>query len=118
MRKQLDEFCEDLLNPDDSQEVISWLKDRSKGTRTLGEVQTTKDSLQLARKLYALGAKKDFAVEIDESGGENSGKLVIALPKEVEKRKRLFRWCAEQARSVGFGPDPDLGQKYARVMLD
>ena len=118
MRKQLDEFCEGLLNPDDSQEVISWLKDRSKGTRTLGELQTTKASLQLARKLYSLGAKKVFAVEIDESGGGNSGKLVIALPKQVKNRKRLFRWCAEQARSQGFGPDPDLGQKYALMMLD
>jgi hypothetical protein len=118
-REKLESFCEKLLDGDTCREAVSWLKDRSRGQLTLSELQTTSESLRLVRRLYALGAKKVFAVGIaSDRHGENSGKLVIALPKNPEKRRRVLRWCSKQAQSEGFAADPDIGQKYAFVMLD
>jgi hypothetical protein len=49
---------------------------------------------------------------------DNTGKLVIELPKGWNKRKGLFEWAAKIAKGVGFGPTPDEGQQYLFVMLD
>jgi hypothetical protein len=111
-------FCQQLLKDEHTEEVVSWLK-QPRVVATLGELQTNRESLELARRLYRLGAEKVFAVEIaSDEHGENSGKLVIALPTDTEKRKRLFRWAGANARELGFGPDVDIGQKHLFAMLD
>jgi hypothetical protein len=112
-------FCEQVLKRGRTEEAISWLKDKSKGVITLGELQTNKESLKLAQKIYRLGAEKVLAVEIgSDEHGENSGKLIIVLPDDPERRKRLFRWSNTTARSLGFDPDVDIGQKHLFAMLD
>jgi hypothetical protein len=112
-------FCQKLLSQAGTEEAVSWLSQSSKGTITLGELPTNRESLQLARKIYTLGADRVLAVEISRyEDGENSGKLVIALPTDPAKRMRLFRWSNSNARKLGFDPDVDIGQKHLFIMLD
>jgi len=69
--------------------------------------------------VYRLGARRVWAVEIDrEDEFENTGKLVLQLPKLPAKRKGLFAWAAQRARRTGHEPYMDEGQEYVFVMLD
>ena len=108
-----------LLAEPGSREVLHWLQEGSV-TRTLGELATREDSIELAKEVYNLGATKVTAVKIDRypDGGENTGKLVVYLPKEKALRKRLFAWATERAEEQGYDPERDTGQKHLFVMLD
>lgn len=86
----------------------------------MGELPTTEASLAMANELYARGATRVTAVKIDryETGEENTGKLIVSLPKEPSARERLFAWCAECAEERGLEADRDTGQDHLLVMLD
>lgn len=119
LRRKYEAFCQKRLAEGNPHEVVSWLSGEPKGQNTLGELTTNKESLKLARRLYSIGAVKVFAIEIGKNEqGENSGKLVIALPSEIEPRKHIFRWSNKLAREQGFDPDVDIGQENLFVLLD
>jgi hypothetical protein len=111
---------EELLKSPRSKEALEWLRGGLPGSRTLGELPDTGESISLVTELYALGATKVTAVEIDiyDTGEENTGKIIISLPKEKAKRANLFEWSSERAEEMGFDPDRDVGQKHIFVMLD
>lgn len=111
---------EELLQSPDSAEASEWLRAGEPGTRTLGELPDTETSLQLVCGLYALGAEKVTAVEIDryDTGEENTGRLVVSLPTDRQARGRVFARCGELAQDVGYGPETDTGQNLLFVMLD
>lgn len=90
------------------------------GSRTLGELPSTAASCELVRQLYSLGAVRVTAVEIDiyDSGEENTGKLIVNLPRDKIARSELFAWCGEWAHELGFDPEEDVGQDHLLVMLD
>jgi hypothetical protein len=90
-----------------------------KAPRTLGEDETTADSIQLVEEIYAAGAVHVLAVEIDSyDEGENTGKLVIELPANAQDREMVLQIAGKIAESQGFDPESDNGQKYVFVMLD
>jgi hypothetical protein len=49
---------------------------------------------------------------------ENTGTLVVRLPKAIKKRKKALDWCNEQNGNQGFDPESDEGQEWAVVRLD
>ena len=111
-----DEFCKDLLTKPGTREVMPWLKE---GPNTLGELPSNEDSVALAQEIYDAGAESVIGVEIDKDpSGENTGKLVIKLPKESALRNRVLNWAAGIAHSQGFEAYTDVGQDYVFVMLD
>jgi len=61
-----------------------------------------------------------MAIEIDKYPGglENTGKLVIKLPREKSKRQAILNWSAKIARAQGFDAYTDVGQDYVFVSLD
>lgn len=110
---------EELLNDAASKEALEWLQSGPPDSRTLGELPTTAASLELVRKVYAVGAKSVTAVKIDTyPEGQNTGKLIITLPAESTARQRVFDWCGRIAEQNGFDPDTDTGQQHLLVMLD
>lgn len=117
--EQEDSLTEQLVAAPGSREVLEWLQE-GPATRTLGELATREASIELVKEVYDLGASKVMAVKIDRypDGQENTGKLVICLPKEKVARKKLFAWAAEKAEKQGYDPEPDAGQKHLFVMLD
>jgi hypothetical protein len=113
-------FIQKFLDNPNKQEVIAWLdKDVDENYAvTLGEMAVT-ESYDFAQKIYEYGAVEVIAVEIDSyPDGENTGKLLIVLPDDFEKRKTLFVWNAKNAESLGFESDKDFGQEYLFVRLD
>lgn len=111
---------EELLNSGQSKEALAWLQGGKPESRTLGELPTTAASIAMVEKLYALGAARVTAANIAtyDTGEENTGKLIVSLPKESSARARVFEWCAEQAEQLGFEPERDVGQEHVFVMLD
>jgi hypothetical protein len=118
--QEQDTFIHKLLDNPNKAEALSWLKDGGEDSfRNLGELDTTEESIALVQHLYDLGAVEVLAVEIDTyPEGQNTGKLVITLPDTSEARKKIFAWSSEQAESLGFAPDKDVGQKQLFVGLD
>jgi hypothetical protein len=116
-----DEFIRKLLDNPDKAEAYSWLDECSDDSfRNVGELESNEKSLDLIREIYDAGAVEVIAVEIDKypDGGENTGKLVIALPEEPEERKRVLEWCSKVSEAQGFAPHEDFGQTHEFVMLD
>ncbi len=111
---------EELLNSPQSKEALAWLEGGNPESRSLGELPSTTASIQLVREIYALGATRVTATNIKtyDTGEENTGKLIVSLPREASARARVFAWCAEQAEQLGFEPDRDVGQEHVFVMLD
>jgi hypothetical protein len=111
---------EDLLNSDGSKEALRWLQNGRPDSRMLGELPTTVASIALVQELYALGATRVTASNIQtyDTGEENTGRLIVSLPKEPNARERVFEWCAEWAEQLGFEPERDVGQEHIFVMLD
>jgi hypothetical protein len=108
-----DQFCKGLLDRGEPRELREWLKE---GPNTLGLLQTNAKSVTFVEKIYGFGAVKAFGVEID--GGDNTGKLVIELPKAASKRAPIFKLAAAIAEENGFDATKDTGQKYLFVMMD
>jgi hypothetical protein len=65
-------------------------------------------------RLYALGAEKVVAVDLQErpDGGGASRYLLIELPDEHRKRDPLFEFEREHAEARGFDGTADEGQLY------
>jgi hypothetical protein len=116
---ETDMLSEELLADANSREVLEWLAEGS-ATRTLGELPTREASIGLARDIYDLGAIRVTAVRIDRypDRQENTGKLVISLPREETAREKLLGWAGQIAEEQGYEPVQDSGQNYLFVMLD
>jgi hypothetical protein len=118
--KVSDELHLRLLNGPAVREALRWLEESREPSRSLGEATTQGESLRLVKKLHSLGALAVHAVEIDGAPNDhqNSGKLIIELPPDAERRKTLLAFTNRLARRLGFDPDPDGGQRYVLLMLD
>ena len=114
-----DEQCKSEAKERGSKELVSWLKGK-KHERELGELDK-REALRFAKKLYALGAVKVWAVRIerDEDGAEYSRRLIIALPPSIEQQGKIFELCADPARPYldGSAPAGRGGSHYMSVYL-
>lgn len=115
-----DKFYENLFSEKEVVEALSWLTESDVPERSLGECQSKEDSIELVNKLYKLGAVKVWIFDVDGKPDEeqNSGRLIIELPKNPKKRQRVLEKCGEIGEELGFEPEPDTGQKYTLVILD
>lgn len=119
--KRQEEFIKELLDNPNKAEAFSWLDESTdESYRTVGVLETNEQSIDLIDEAYKAGAVEVIAVEIETypDGGQNTGRLVITLPEDVEARKRVFQWCEVQAQKLGFTAGEDVGQKHLFVMLD
>lgn len=97
-----------------------WLTKSAKRPTELGELSRSK-SLQLARRLYAMGATKVWAtnIERDPDGAEYSKELIIALPEDMSKLGKIYELCSDPARPFIGGSAPAIakGKKFMSVFL-
>jgi len=117
-----DSQWERLISALNAKEAREWLQSGRKRGFTLGELDSTEESLALVEKAYAAGAVRVTAVEIDvyaDMGGcQNTGKLVVTLPDAPSERAEVLAWAGEIAEEQGFDAATDDGQRYVFVMLD
>lgn len=114
--KTLDDFCLKLLNGPDVADAYQWI---SQGHNTLGELDRT-ESKKLISRLKRYQCPRVAACEIEQfrPGEENTGHLVVELPKHAPERKRAIAFLGSIAQEQGFDPDPDDGQNYVYAKLD
>jgi hypothetical protein len=120
-----DEFIQEFLNDPYTREAREWLSEASEhDIRSLGESGSTDEARRLIEEIYTSGAIAVLVVEIEQDEidekrvFQNSGKLVIELPKSRAGRKKVFAWAARNSESHGFDPYEDTGQTYLFIMLD
>jgi hypothetical protein len=118
--KAIDELATKLVAGPKVREASAWLKESRRPSRSLGEARGQEESLRLVNKIYTLGALAVHSVEINGKPDEdqNSGRLVVELPRDARSRKRLLKLSGALAKEMGFDPDQDVGQRYVIVMLD
>ena len=115
-----DNECKLETKEKDSKELIKWLGAGKNLERELGEL-TRRKALQLARKIYSLGATKIWAtgIEHDGDGAGYSKRMIIALPKDTESQGKIYQLCSDQARPTFGGESVAIrvGNKYMSVSL-
>jgi hypothetical protein len=114
--RKLDEFCTKLMRTGRREDAVKWLRSKK---HTLGEM-TWSASQRLIKKLVALGAVRVLACTVDsyENGQENTGHLVVELPRAKPERVALLKEIDRVAEDQGYAGDADYGQRYAYVKLD
>lgn len=118
---EITKFIDELLRKPNRAEATTWLNEnRGPSDRTLGELGTTKESLDLVSEVFEAGAVQVIAVEIATypDGSQNTGKLIVELPEDPNSRKQVLKWCDEQGERLGLDRESDFGQLYTLVMLD
>jgi hypothetical protein len=110
--KETDAALARLLAGSNQAEARAWLQDMSQRHSIFK--WSRQEALKLVDDLYQRGAKGVHVVNIesDPRWGELTAQLVVELPKEAEKRKRLFD------KMVEFESEPDRGQSYVLLNLD
>jgi hypothetical protein len=110
-----DAACETALKAEDAVEADAWLKDPYGGEKHLGALSTDQ-GLALYHELEARGAVRVVAVGVSKRPGRKPAQeavaLVVQLPDDPSKRRRLFELHARQVRSTGYKPRADKGQRY------
>src|SRR6185436_2858688 len=105
----------------DAVEALAWLREAEKSDeRTItggdGEGWRGSEAIAVIQELYDLGAVCVTAVEIDgrteKARHQDTSTLIIELPRDTEKRARLFEWEARFAREQGWDPATDDGRDY------
>ena len=119
-RRTNDAKLRKLATKPNSREALKWLAEASaESARLLGLCGTTAKSLKLVKKLYALGARKVVAADVKHHDwGEDSGILILTLPRDSKLRAKLFREEARWARAGGFDKPKDLKQTFMLLKLD
>jgi hypothetical protein len=109
-----DPFCRKLLDTKTHREALAWVKEsKDRDIRTIGE-QSPAQSLKVVQRLYQEGAQRVWAVDVEKypNQGQSTNNLVIELPTDPNRRRRLFSMEARAAASGGFDPVSDDGQHY------
>jgi hypothetical protein len=111
-------FVRKLLRKRDRVEALGWMDGATPPTyRNLGE-SPAPESLALIKRLYAMGAKEVFVVDIRRNGiYESSEKLILRLPEDPAERRKVFSWANIVIIRRGFDPNEDYGQEYLFVGL-
>ena len=115
-------FIEELLSGA-SAEALGWLRGApGDADRSLGDMAHD-ESVQLVERLYAMGAMKVHAVQMEQTPGtddESTNHLLIELPvapDQAEARASLFEFENQFAESEGFEGEADRGQKFLYLKL-
>lgn len=119
-QRMFDEQCKSETKEKRSKELLFWLTKEGKRPKELGE-SSRGESLRLGRRLYALGATKVWAINIerDPDGAEYSKGLIIALPKHAKNQSKMYQVCADPARPSMDSSSPAIamGKRFMSVFL-
>jgi len=100
-------------------EARQWLSTCPAGAiRTLGEMdgEGTRETVEDG---YGAGAQKIIVVGIQADDiGETSDQMIVELPANGPKRRRVFEWANELALQSGFDPQEDWGQEILFIFFD
>jgi len=114
--KKIDaDLVQHLASTKKKAEALSWLLRSDGKLRDIGKDPdySDQDAVKFVRDLYARGAVTVYAVDIaSDTKIEETRTLIIKLPDDQDKRRKLFDVEAEVSRGGGFDPVADNGQRY------
>src|SRR4051794_7532812 len=93
-------------------EALEWLRDKAapKGF-ALNRFREKAEAAHFVQQLYQHGAMKVFVPDNAirdyeklrrEIGGAEADSLIVELPAELERRKAVLKFCAEEMRNEGL----------------
>jgi hypothetical protein len=105
-----------FLTDPESEEAQSWLENANEEDgRNIFEFDPDA-SLAMVREVYALGAVKVLAVDIDrEPDMQNTNCLILELSTDPPSRASVIGWANDRATECGFEPGRDSGQSHIFV---
>jgi hypothetical protein len=109
-----------LLQSRRKAEALRWLSgSQPSRRRALGRFKGANPSVNLVKELYAAGAIRVIAVDIESrpTGSQWTEKLIIELPSDANRRASIFRWCKRQGAKAGYSPQHDAGEKHLYLLL-
>jgi hypothetical protein len=107
-------------------EAIDWLESNPSPYALAGNrFYSTEDAIAFVEKLYEAGATEVFVTNIydedwriEAEGGPYADTLIVHLPQDSEKRKKLFQISNDEAVREGFSPERDVGQETLLLWWD
>jgi hypothetical protein len=119
--REEDNYIVDYNEYEKSEEALKWLKENNNPCAFAGNrFKETKDAIEFVSKLYSLGAEEiqvtgifDEPERIEEEGGAYAETLIIKLPEEVERRKKIFKIYEHELENYDFNSGEeveDVGQ--------
>jgi len=107
-------------------EARTWLaRNGNSAALACNRFETSEQAQGFVEKLYLLGAVKVIidniyaeAFRIKEEGGPYADTLFVEVPKEPEKRERLFAVFNQEARREGGQAHQDTGQRIVELWWD
>jgi hypothetical protein len=107
-------------------EALAWLESNPNPYALAGNrFYSTKDAIAFVNMLYEAGAVEVLVTNIyDEDwriqaeGGPYADTLIVRLPQDTEKRKKLFEISNDEAVREGFSPERDIGQETLMLWWD
>jgi hypothetical protein len=91
-------------------EALQWLKNnKNESALASNRFLETENAIRFVKQLYDAGAAKvivpDDCITPEEPEGPYADALVVTMPKDAAKRKRVFEICAKEIKREGFDPD-------------
>ena len=107
-------------------EALAWLASNPNPYALAGNrFYSTEDAIAFVEMLYEAGAVEvlvtniyDEDWRIEAEGGPYADTLILRLPQDSEKRKRLFEISNDEAVREGFSPERDTGQETLLLWWD
>jgi hypothetical protein len=116
-------FVSSLLEKLNRSEARTWLAASAgeKNARSLGGFKRQRDAAKLVEALYKAGAMKVIVPDIyeNEAGDQFADCLLVHLPKNPAKRKKIRQVCTQlRRRKLGaVQPDEDIGESHIYLYL-
>ena len=106
------------VRPHEEHEARAWLnQNKNEAPLASNRFECKAEALEFVEKLYESGAKKVYVTnirydkfEMKEYGGPYADSLIADLPRDEEKRAKLFMIYADEAIQDGYTPVRDRGQ--------
>jgi hypothetical protein len=108
----------DVMSSNEKHEARAWLnQNKNDAPLASNRFESKAEALEFVNKLYESGAKKVYVTnvsydqyEMKEYGGPYADSLIVELPKDKDKRAKLFAIHAAEVLEEGFSPERDRGQ--------
>jgi hypothetical protein len=108
----------DVMGSSEKHEARAWLnQNENEAPLASNRFESKAEALELVEKLYESGAVKVYVTnvgydeyEMKEYGGPYADSLIVELPKDKDKRAKLFAIHTAEVLDEGYSPMRDRGQ--------
>jgi hypothetical protein len=110
------------MNPE-GPEARQWLRqNKNESALASNRFLETANAVRFVDQLYAAGAERvlvpEECITPEEPDGPYADALVVKLPADPAKRKKVFAMCAKEIKREGFDPDESTDGEWVFLWWD